>query len=138
MHGYMKRTINNRKGQTALEAMMLILLVIASVGVIAGSIVANTGEIKDAYYVRLGVQEAVTSLSLKRHYPGSTPDQIQTTLIRIDELPTGNYRVWIASDNCDIAKGRIRGWSNLQAAGRRIEPDPAGILCTPSYTKDRP
>jgi|GEM_PF-5038337 len=122
----MRTMMRNRKGQTAMEAILLTVLILASVTVIGGRINNNTRGIDEALRVRLAMQAIAMDLSMSQDK--------HTDVIRIDPVPGGQYRVWVVSEDCDANTGApfsIREWSDDN--GDLIAPDGVpgadGIQC---------
>jgi hypothetical protein len=122
-----------RKGQTAIEVIFVVMLVIVAVGVIFGSLSMNQQDIETIYKVRLELQD----LSLRLSMQG-----VETHLIRIDlvdyseRAKDANMGVWIVSKDCSLAEQEILDWDVNSYLSSEYHTN--GILCEDLYGMHEP
>jgi hypothetical protein len=101
----MKNTFG-RRGQVALEGLLIILFILASVFAIMSEVTRETSLIETIYRGRVIAQEVAYNLSMRGEI---------TRVIRVDENPApnlGTVDVTMVSDNCREVSRRLRYYSD--------------------------
>lgn len=91
----------SRKGQTAMENLLVIIIIIVSVSIISGGVILNNDLIWGMYEIRVQAQELAFNLTII--------NDTTTYIIRIDDsiidsdLGEEEIRIYMISENCTLA-----------------------------------